>query len=117
MKRCEERHRADKFPEPDSESEFGRPSRARAPSPAIACSAHFRSRYLTPEAIDVLKSMDSDTAKEVCVNVLKALGYVVSLRLASTKRDRSKEIAKRSAKRAEIRAAKAEEAKLKVLSQ
>ena len=44
-------------------------------------------------------------AKETCLNVLRALGFTVILRLAS-KRDRTKEIAKRSAMRAKARAEK-----------
>ncbi len=92
----------------DESEEFERKSRARTgPSPALVCVASFRSKYLAPEAIAVLKAMDADTAKETCINILKSLGYVVSLRTASqSKRDRSKEIAKRSEKRAIARALK-----------
>src|SRR5271166_7134921 len=100
MKRCEERHRVERrrMPvpptEPDDGFEFERKSTARSqPSPAIACIAKYRERYLTPEAISMLKAMDADTAKETCLNVLKVLGFVVSLRtLANPKRNRSWEM-------------------------
>ena len=74
---------------------------------------------------------DADTAKETCLSVLKALDFIVTLRPASRnkkpaqyreryqtdpefrakmlarKRDRTKEIARRSAMRAKVRAEKA----------
>ncbi len=111
MKQCAERHRADakqrvSFPPTDESDERKSGPRPRIPSSAIACVAHYRSRYLTPEAVAMVKAMDADTAKETCLNVLRALGFTVILRLAS-KRDRTKEIAKRSAMRAKARAEKA----------
>jgi len=114
MKRCAERHRVDtamrvEFPEPD-DYEAEPKSTARRPSSAIACCATFRERYLTPEAAAVLKNMDPGAAIETCLAILKSLGFVVSLRQASIKRDRSRETAKRSEKR---RIARAEKAALK----
>ena len=80
----------------------------RRPSSAIACSARYRERYIMPEAIALLKAMTPIEAKETCVNVLKEFGFTVALRTApGKKRDRSKEIAKRSAERAIARAEKA----------
>ena len=102
-------HRVEKQPpfpptEPDDESE--RKSTARTPSTAIACVAQFRERYLTPEAISMLRAMTPDVAKEVCVNVLRALGFTVTLKtLADPKRNRSWEM-RRSEARAKARAEK-----------
>ena len=56
MKQCAERHRADakqrvSFPPTDESDERKSGPRPRIPSSAIACVAHYRSRYLTPEAV------------------------------------------------------------------
>ncbi len=94
-------------PEPQEDDDPSDP-RFRRPSRASACSAHYRERYIMPEAIALLKAMTPIEAKEACLNVLKELGFTVILRLAPGKeRDRTAETAKRSAKRAKIRAEKA----------
>ena len=69
MKQCAERHRADAkqrvpLPQTDDESdEFGDERktgpRPRRPSPALACVARYREKYLSPEAAAVLKAMDA----------------------------------------------------------
>lgn len=115
MRHCAERHRADagqrvSFPPVESDDESGERKtgpRPRIPSSAIACIAQYRSRYLTPEAVAMVKAMDADTAKETCLNVLKALGFIVTLRTpANPNRNRSWEM-RRSAMRAKARAEKA----------
>ena len=94
-------------PEPGEGDDENDP-KFRRPSSAITCSARYRERYIMPEAIALLKAMTPIEAKEACLNVLKELGFTVSLRTApGKKRDRTKEIARRSEARAKIRAEKA----------
>ncbi len=98
-------HRA---PPPEDEGEDESPKSGRIPSSAIACSARYRERYVMSEVTALLKAMPPIEAKEACVQVLKDLGFTIVLRTApGKKRDRSKEIAARSAMRAKVRAEKA----------
>ena len=123
MSEANPRHRADckqRIPIPptedEEEAEFGRPSRARIPSPADACSIRFRERFLLTEseefveiiAAAMVDDMDVEKVKEVCLYALRKIGFVVSLRPTSNpKRDRTAETARRSEKRAQARAEKA----------
>lgn len=97
-------------------------SKARKPSSAIACSAALRSRFyldVLEEGVEdiadaLVKSMDKERLKTVCVIALRQAGFAVILRNKS-KRDRTMETARRSLLRAKVRAEKAA-AKLKLRS-
>jgi len=86
----------------------------RRPLSAAACSASYRSRvYLDTleedaEDIDdaIVKAMSREKSKQVCLHALRLIGFVVTLK-DRAKRDRTKETARRSAKRAIARAEKA----------
>lgn len=119
MLKSEFRHRAEQaqrviIPDEEDADEHRKKGERRKPSTASACSAKFRSQVefnaLDESAEDIadalVRAMSREKLKNVCLDALRRNGFAVTLR-DKAKRDRSKESARRSQKRALARAEKA----------